>query len=211
MNAIKTITSRRSIRKFKPDAIVRSDIEALIVCGLHAPSSKNAQPWRFHVVVDKQLNQNVIDLLLANKNVSNSVAIDPKTGKYLEAYNPTVLESIEVLRQAPLTIYVENVAPFSAGRDKFLSSKFQADSVYGYEFEMIGLGAAIENILLAAHAKHLGAVFMGDIVLEDKKIAALLSMQGDLVGVIAIGKPAQKKLWDKPLEPGRLIWHTSNQ
>jgi len=44
------IEQRRSIRKFKPDAIPDEVITALLDAARLAPSGSNAQPWRFKIV-----------------------------------------------------------------------------------------------------------------------------------------------------------------
>jgi nitroreductase len=48
------ITSRKSIRKYKPDPIPRATLERLIEAARWAPSGENAQPWRFVIVEDKE-------------------------------------------------------------------------------------------------------------------------------------------------------------
>ena len=44
------LESRKSIRKFKPDEVPREVIERILTAGMHAPSGKNRQNWRFFVV-----------------------------------------------------------------------------------------------------------------------------------------------------------------
>ena len=44
------IYTRRSIRKFRPDALPRDVIDAVLDAARVAPSGKNAQPWRFVVL-----------------------------------------------------------------------------------------------------------------------------------------------------------------
>ncbi|MFM6927622.1 MAG: nitroreductase family protein [Bdellovibrio sp.] len=44
------LEARRSIRKFKKDAIPKELIEKIIAAGMQAPSGKNRQNWRFFVV-----------------------------------------------------------------------------------------------------------------------------------------------------------------
>jgi nitroreductase len=46
----KLIESRKSIRKYKSDAIPRDILERILNAGMHAPSGKNKQNWRFFVV-----------------------------------------------------------------------------------------------------------------------------------------------------------------
>lgn len=47
---IKTLLNRRSIRKFKPQQISDDELNAIIECGLSAPSARAQQPWKFVVV-----------------------------------------------------------------------------------------------------------------------------------------------------------------
>lgn len=44
------IESRKSIRKFKKEQVPREVLERVLNAGLHAPSGKNRQNWRFFVV-----------------------------------------------------------------------------------------------------------------------------------------------------------------
>lgn len=43
---LNAIMERRSIRKYKQDAVSKSMIEEVIKAGMLAPSSKNRQPWK---------------------------------------------------------------------------------------------------------------------------------------------------------------------
>jgi len=51
---LEIIRTRRSIRRWKTDAIPSGTVLELIDAGRHAPSSCNRQPWRFLVVKDKE-------------------------------------------------------------------------------------------------------------------------------------------------------------
>lgn len=48
---VRTIISRRSIRKFTDDDIPRDVLDMILKCGYYAPSGHNMQSWRFTVVV----------------------------------------------------------------------------------------------------------------------------------------------------------------
>lgn len=48
---VRTIISRRSIRKFTDDDIPRAVLDMILKCGYYAPSGHNMQSWRFTVVV----------------------------------------------------------------------------------------------------------------------------------------------------------------
>ncbi|SNS69052.1 Nitroreductase [Noviherbaspirillum humi] len=44
------ITSRRSIRAFRPDPVAREDVEAILDVAARAPSGTNTQPWKVYVL-----------------------------------------------------------------------------------------------------------------------------------------------------------------
>src|SRR5687767_974071 len=108
------IGGRRSIRygyseRPIPDEVIRD----IVRCGLSAPSSKNAQPWRLHVVRSSSALKELAEAVQNAKEASTYVPVDPETGKPRPDWPSTVAESAEVLRQVPLGIFVENRGEFS--------------------------------------------------------------------------------------------------
>jgi nitroreductase len=51
---IKTILSRRSIRKYKSDPVKPEDIKTLLEAAMAAPSASNRKPWHFIVLTDRE-------------------------------------------------------------------------------------------------------------------------------------------------------------
>lgn len=54
MEFLKTVASRRSIRKYKHDRIDEEDLKKILECARLAPSAKNLQPYKFILVDDKE-------------------------------------------------------------------------------------------------------------------------------------------------------------
>ena len=52
MDTLKTIFDRRSIRRYKDQAIPEEDLKQILEAGRQAPSAANRQPWHFVVVGD---------------------------------------------------------------------------------------------------------------------------------------------------------------
>ena len=52
MSLVAVITSRRSIRKYKPERVSQATLERILEAGRLAPSADNEQPWHFIVVTD---------------------------------------------------------------------------------------------------------------------------------------------------------------
>lgn len=186
----RAILGRRSIRSGfvegpLPDAVV----EEIVACGLAAPSSKNSQPWRLHVVTDRELLRRIAGAVVAQRGVATYVPHDPATGAPRPEYRSTVLDSSHVLAAVPLAVFVENLGPFSRGVEGLVAvgGSRMRSALFGFGLEMVGVGAAIENMWLAATALGLSAALLGDVAIAEGEIARTLGLRGDLVGALAIG------------------------
>ena len=49
MNVTETLAARRTVRAFRPDAVPRETVAAILGAALHAPSWANTQPWEVFV------------------------------------------------------------------------------------------------------------------------------------------------------------------
>lgn len=189
---VDTILSRRSIRGgFSDTPIDPTIVDSIIECGLNAPSSKNAQPWKLHIVENRLALKGIAKHIdaITNSRKDDFVPHDPSTGKPRASYISTVSESAEVLRQVPLGIFIENIGRFINNRHNVAEADRSAmhGALIGVGLEYIGLGASIQNMWLAAQAHGLRGVFMGDVLIAEEHIKAELGMDGDLVGVLALG------------------------
>jgi alkylation response protein AidB-like acyl-CoA dehydrogenase/nitroreductase/NAD-dependent dihydropyrimidine dehydrogenase PreA subunit len=63
----RTILERRSVRNFKPDPVPEPLVRRVLEAGRFAPSSGNCQPWKFIVVTDKalinEMNESIYNVL----------------------------------------------------------------------------------------------------------------------------------------------------
>ena len=211
---IAAMLARRSIREgFDRQLIPEPVLREVVRCGLAAPSSKNAQPWRMHVVTNRATLGALADAVDHAVGVDDYVPHDPATGRPWPAYVSTVRESAQVLREVAAAIFIENRGLFSNGRAGLITATRPAlaGSLVGFGLEMIGIGAAIENMWLAAEALGVRVAFMGDVVIAEDEIGAELGMAGELAGVLALG------FSDVPLPPRRqrldeqdtdhVVWH----
>jgi len=207
------ILNRHSVRGgFDGIAVPRDVIEEIVRCGVAAPSSKGARPWRLHVVSDRGSLGAIADLVLAARRAEAFVPKDPATGRPREGLVTSVAESAEVLKNVSVAIFVENLGAFSTSRRVVAQAdpQWQEDALLGYGFELIGIGAAVENMWLAARTKGLEGTFMGDILIAEEEIKQHLHIDHDLVGALVLGS-----LHAAPEEraPGgadaadRVVWH----
>ncbi|MBR2065354.1 MAG: nitroreductase [Bacteroidales bacterium] len=62
---IENIMSRRSIRKYKPEAVARETMQTILECGINAPNGMNRQSWEVRVVDDPEVMKEIISLMAA--------------------------------------------------------------------------------------------------------------------------------------------------
>ncbi len=60
MDFYEVIKKRRSVRSYKPDPVPDDVLNRVLEAGRLAPSAKNLQPWRFLVIRDKDLIEELI-------------------------------------------------------------------------------------------------------------------------------------------------------
>lgn len=136
----KLVESRKSIRKYKPEAPPREMIERILAAGTHAPSGKNRQNWRFIVVTGKKRDEYL------KHSQKSWLGIKDVLQKQLK---PSLYQFTErfffTLGDAPVLIfcYSENTS-----EERYHTS---IGSVY----------MAVENMNLAAVAEGLGCCTMG--------------------------------------------------
>lgn len=212
--ATEAILRRRSVRSFSEEPVSREVLEDIVRCGLAAPSSKNAQPSRFFVVTDGLLLDELARFVEEGHNIEEYVPFDPATGQPHPEWSSTVLESAAVLRSARAAIFIENSGAFSRGRQTLVTAAPEAlaASIVGYTLEVLGVGAAIQSMWIAAVAHGLAGVFMGDVLIAESRIKTRLEIGGDLVGVLVLGyarggEPVAERLPDS-LSGGRVRWIT---
>jgi nitroreductase len=209
METSESILSRRSIRRgFSPRQIPAKAIDLIVRCALSAPSSKDAQPWRIHVVTSRAFLSEIASAMVSSREVLPYTPIDPATGEPRPEYESTVRESAEILRDVPLALFVENDGSFSGGRGALAAHPAALkEALVGYSFELVSLGAAIQSMWLAAHDLGLAGVFIGDVLVVEQKIQRSLSVVGDLVGVLALGFSSSPAHVNKLIQPGRVVFH----
>src|SRR5689334_16833964 len=57
------LRSRRSIRRFKPDAIADEILERVMTTATYVPSAHHRQPWRFALLTDTSAKQKLGDAM----------------------------------------------------------------------------------------------------------------------------------------------------
>ena len=177
-----TIEGRRSIRKYQLKQIPRKLIEEVLVAAGWAPSAHNAQPYGFIVLENAQTK-----LDLAEVMAKVWVADLEKDGQTIEA--DRLRERVERFAKAPVLILA--CITGIKGLPRYSDTRRQACL---HDLAVQSLGAAIENLLLAAHAKGLGACWYSAPCFCKETVRQKLMIPNDVEpqAFIVLGYPAEK-------------------
>ena len=184
---IRTILTRRSTRNFSAKAVADDDLSTIIDAGLRAPSSKNSQPW--YVAVARGEVKEQICLWVEE----NREHIATKPGRLLieepdARTRDSTFQTLRCVRAAPVLLLLFNRAPFTGGK-KRVEDEIRSGKQVNYENEYVGIGACMQNMLLAAHALGLGAVAVMDLLPAGPAITSGFKIDYDLVIGIVVGHP----------------------
>lgn len=135
---VDAIKNRRSIKNVDPARIPdRQVIEELIEAAMWAPNHHLTEPWRFVVIAGAERNQ--FGEALANALKESMRTDDPRIEEVLKR------ESEKAFRSPVIIAVVSSPKEDSSG--KIILQE-----------EMLAAGAALQNLLLAAHSFGLGAI-----------------------------------------------------
>jgi nitroreductase len=168
---LETIYGRRSIRKYKADEVPRETIEKILAAATKAPSAMNRQPWRF-VVLEGQKKDEVCTIL------QKRIAKLKKLNKEIGGAQVTVAH----MKEAPVLILIYNGKSRAKGMTQLFSTVLHV-------FDVQSVGAAIQNMLLAAQELGLGTLWIGHVFWAVKAIGRHLHQQHELIAAVSVGWP----------------------
>ena len=184
ISALQAIKDRRSIRKFKPDAISEMDLHTILEAGIAAPSSKNRQPWHFTVVRGdaKEELAKVMERGL-NLEIKAHEPFLPDSMKFING----AFTSVNVMREAPVVVLVSN----DLGRCTDFASNLSVDERVAELCNVQSVAAAVENMLLAAQEMGIGSLWICDIFFAYPELSEWMEKKnlshGMLVAALAFG------------------------
>jgi len=74
-SAVEAAHRRASIRSYVPDSITREELDTLLGAAAQAPSAYNVQPWRFVVVQDADLKNQLSEAAYGQPQVNGAPAV----------------------------------------------------------------------------------------------------------------------------------------
>ena len=190
----KIVESRKSIRKFKPEMPPKEVIERILAAGMHAPSGKNRQNWKFFVVTGQKRQEYLKysqKSWLGIKDILQK-KLKPSLYQFTERFFFT-------LGEAPVIIFCYSQ---NSPEEKHYTS---IGSVY----------MAAQNINLACQVEGLGCCTMGapleikqdvDQFLNITKLPEYKAEELELLCAIVLGYPDHEPPKPPRQTEGRVVW-----
>ena len=172
MDVSTAIKERRSCRGFLPTPVADETIEKILEAAVWAPSPMNAQPWEFIVITNQELKEKIY----SEAEDCKKSLFEISGWKWLGRYQ------VDFILSAPVIVAVVG-NPEKTGADRFLEGGGMA-----YQH---ACAAAIQNMLLTAHALGLGSLWftlfdfnrMREILgIDPVKVPLALVLIGNAVG-----------------------------
>lgn len=133
MDLLQAIKTRRTIHDFTAEPVTREQVEAMLEAATWAPNHKLTNPWEFYVVSGDAKDR----LARLRGELKRSKHADPASPQAQAVYDRAYRE----LATVPWAILV--------------CQKLSEDAARADE-DHLAVGAAIQNLLLAAHAMGIG-------------------------------------------------------
>jgi coenzyme F420-0:L-glutamate ligase / coenzyme F420-1:gamma-L-glutamate ligase len=172
--------NRRSIRKYLTKEVPQKLIADVLAVAGWAPSAHNAQPWRFIVLDNASVKRKLADAMAeawAADLAKDGAAVEDEKRK----------EKAERFANAPVLILA---CLTMEGMHNFADEKRQQCE---RDLAMQSLGAALENLLLAAYAKGLGACWFSAPAFCKERVRSVLKIPAEVEpeALVVIGYPAE--------------------
>lgn len=197
---IDVITSRKSIRRYRPDPIPDEMIDKILEAARWAPTGENYQPWRLIVIRDQETRNRIGDLakLGSGSRMTAWYCMGEMQKRFEGIKDPDKRDRVlkfmysgevsEFAKQSPLVIAV-------------IGSLMEGSVDVPYD-----LSACIENMLLEAHSLGLGACWVHGPVASTrdakkfKEILGIPTGMGEykVIAYVAIGWPAEDRKHPRP-------------
>jgi nitroreductase len=205
----------RAMRRLKPDPVPEDVLVRLVDAAIHAPSSSNAQNWRFVIVRDRAQKQRIAELWRVGAAWYGDTigAAPPRPGEDTEQrkrQHAAQQYMLDHLADIPAIIFVgvkkDEVVAKAVSSPNTITAALRHLGMGGTARLLLGAGnatatgihatayPAAQNLLLAARALGLGAVLTTPQLFHPGQYEKILGLPSDvtLTAVIPVGYPLGK-------------------
>ena len=189
MNFKEVAEKRTSIRQFTEETIPVEDLKEMIRLGGTAPSINNSQPWKFHVITNKEVLANMADV------VAKKIGSLPENESRMSNDIKKQTEWFATFfKYAPALIAV-TISNYESVLEKGVSLDHKKINEIRKHPDIQSAGAAVQNILLAAVDMGYGACWMSAPTMAAAELDEMIQTEDDYeaFAFIAVGVPKQDK------------------
>lgn len=178
---IDAIVSRSSTKKFSDEIVTRSDLETMLAAAVRAPDHGMLAPWRFIVLQGESravLGSAMRSALQLRMPDADAEALERESSKAWRS--PVLIVIVAEPKVHPKVPEVE---------------------------QLVAVGAAIQNLWLAAHSMGYGAAWKTGSHAYDASVKTALGLRASdqIIGFVHIGRPTSKA----PVRPGEFATKTT--
>lgn len=177
------LRTRRSIRRFKGEAVSKKLIEHILETATFAPSAHDKQPWRFVVITTPTAKKKLLEAVTGRFRLDMT-----RAGSSEKEIQERIDRTARRTNEAPVIIIL--------CRD-VKQVNFQKDETAQYAENIMSkqsVAAAGLQLLLAAHAEGLGGTWICWPLFAPKEICEALDLASDWEsqGMIFLGYPEEE-------------------
>ncbi|MGL6108062.1 nitroreductase family protein [Romboutsia sp.] len=206
MNVLEAIYARKSVRKYTEETVPKEDILKMIEAATQAPSPKHQQNWNFVVLTNRDVINKMADIVTESHEKLADMAKNEKDKKI----HMSVIKYYTCFRNAPVVVMVYG-SEYKMIEYKILKDndapKEVLDMLVSPQSAAQGIGAAVENFLLAATQMGYATCYMTGPTHAKTQIEELIGFDKpgfELMSMISLGvaeeqtspKPPRKPLED---------------
>ncbi|WP_058485723.1 nitroreductase family protein [Defluviitalea phaphyphila] len=203
MGELDFIYKRHSIRRFKDIEIPDEDINEIIKAATYAPSGNNIQNWHFVVVKNKKIIKEMVKIVEdKNKELSENIPDEDMKQRFRR-----YVKYHTVFRNAPVVILIF-CGPYDiTGLDFIKANNTTMEELIDFQKPdpaIQNIGAAMENLQLAATAKGYGACWMTGPSYARKELEKLINLDKEgyfLAAMTPLGVPEDGDIKSPPRKP----------
>ena len=189
MDFFETINTRKTIRKYKPDMPHMEDIKKIINAARLAPSATNSQNWQFIVIKNKNIMEKMKNAVIDAYDNLLKLYNEPSFSEQINHYKsystffvnaPILIAIVETKRTSNITEIMKKLN-FEPDKLKYM----RPDS------SLLSMGAAIENMSLAAHALGYGTCWMAAPLIATEAFSSILQLEKNshVISLLPLGIP----------------------
>jgi nitroreductase len=185
MELKQAIESRTSVRVYKKEPVPLSDLKEMVRLASLAPSIANSQPWRFIIVTNRDLLED-----MARKVALELDNIPPNESRAAKNVKSQVEWFATFFQDAPALIGLAMESYESVLEKGVVMSHDDINRKRNYP-DIQSAGACIQNLLLAAVDMNYGACWLSAPMMAKETLEKMLGLEDNcnLIAFVAVGKP----------------------